>query len=81
MRRYYRQWEESFDGVSTEIEELIVSGDEVVAAVRAAGRMMGSDAEVEIHYAIVLSFRDGKIIKGREYFSREEALEAAGLSE
>lgn len=81
MRRYYRQWEETFDAVSTEIEELIVSGDEVVAAVRAAGRMKESDAEVEIHYAIVLSFRDGKIIKGREYLNRNEALKATGLSE
>jgi ketosteroid isomerase-like protein len=81
MRRYYRQWEETFDVLSTEIEELIIAGDRVVAAVRWAGRMKGSDAEIEIHYAIVLSFRDGKISKGREYFNREEALEAAGLSE
>jgi uncharacterized protein len=81
MRRYYRQWEETFDEVSTELEELIVAGDKVVAAVRGLGRMKGSDSKVDIHYAIVLSFRDGKISKGREYFSREDALEAAGLSE
>jgi ketosteroid isomerase-like protein len=81
MRLYYRQWEETFDEFSMEIEELSASGDEVVAAVRGAGRMKGSDAEVVVHYAIVLAFRDGKIIKGREYLTRGEALEAAGVSE
>jgi uncharacterized protein len=81
MRRYYREWEETFDEYSTELEESIVAGDSVVAGVRGLARMKGSDAKIDIHYAIVLSFRDGKISKGREYLSREEALEAAGLSE
>ena len=43
--------------------------------------MKESEAEVDIRYAIVFSIRDGKIAAGREYFTREEALEAAGLSE
>ena len=43
--------------------------------------MKASDAEVDMRYAIVFTFRDGKIIKGREYLSRQEALEAAGLRE
>jgi hypothetical protein len=64
MRRYYRQWEETFDEVSTDLEELIDAGDKVVAAVRGLGRMKGSDSKVDIHYALVLSFRDGKISKG-----------------
>ena len=80
MRRYYQQWEETFDELSIEVEELIVAGDKVVAAVRGLGQMKGSDAKIDIHYAIVLSFRDGKISKGREYFSHGEALEAVGLS-
>lgn len=81
MRRYYRDWEETFDEVSIEVEELIVAGDKVVAAVRGVGKMKGSDAKIEIRYAIVLSFREGKISKGREYFNREEALESVGLSD
>jgi hypothetical protein len=43
--------------------------------------MKGSDAEVDIRYAIVFSLRDGKIGMGREFASREQALEAAGLRE
>jgi uncharacterized protein len=81
MRRYYREWEETFDEVSIDVEELIVAGDKVVAAVRGIGKMKGSEAKINIRYAIVLSFREGKISSGREYLSREEALEALGLSE
>ena len=81
MRRYYRQWEETFDSFSMELRESIVAGDKVVVLIRSIGRMKGSDAEIKIRYAIVLSFRDGKIAEGREYLRREEALKAAGVSE
>ena len=81
LRQYYRQWEETFDAVRVEIEELTEAGDEVVALLRGVGRMKGSDAEIDIPYAVVISIRDGKIARGREYSTREEALEAARLSE
>jgi ketosteroid isomerase-like protein len=64
-----------------EVEELIDAGDQVVALVRGIGRMKDSDAEIDLRFAIVFTIRDGKIATGREYFTREEALEAAGLSE
>ena len=82
LRRYYGQWEKTFDDVRIETDELIdVGGDQVVAVVRSVGRMKGSEAEIDIRYAIVLSIRDGKVGRGREFASREEALEAAGLEE
>jgi ketosteroid isomerase-like protein len=81
LRHYYEQWEDTFESARTEVEELVDAGDQVVAVVRGFGRMKESEAEVDIRYAIVLSIRDGKIAAGREYFTRAEALEAAGLSE
>ena len=81
LRQYYRQWEETFDAVRLEAEELIDAGDQVVALIRGIGRMKDSDAEIDIRFAAVISIRDGKVATGREYFTREEALEAAGLSE
>jgi ketosteroid isomerase-like protein len=81
LRRYYEQWEDTFESGRVEVEELVDAGDQVVAVVRAIGRMKESEAEVDLRYAIVLSIRDGKIAAGREYFTREEALEAAGLRE
>ena len=81
LRDYYRQWEETFEKVRMEVEELIDAGDRAVALVRSIGQMKDSDAEIDIRYAIVFTTRDGKIATGREYFTRKEALEAAGLSE
>jgi uncharacterized protein len=81
LRQYYEQWEDTFETIRAEVEELVEAGDQVVAVVRGIGRMRESEAEVDLRYAIVFSIRDGKIAAGREYFTREEALEAAGLSE
>jgi len=79
MRAYIEDWEKTFDDTRAEVDEVIDAGDQAVAVVRVVGRMKGSDAEVDLRYAIVLSFRDGKIARGREYATREEALAAAGL--
>ena len=81
VRDHLRQWEETFDKGRMEVEELIDAGDQVVALVRGFGQMKDSDAEIDLRFAIVFTIRDGKIAAGREYFTREEALEAAGLSE
>jgi ketosteroid isomerase-like protein len=79
LRRYYEGWEETFDAIRMEVDEVIDAGDQAVAVVRGIGRMKGSESEIDIRYAIVVSFRDGKIASGREYFTKEQALRAAGL--
>jgi uncharacterized protein len=82
MRDYYQEWLDIFaDARSELVEDLIEVGDRVVAVVRYIGRIKGSDRQVEMTLAIVFTFRDGKIASGREYATRDEALEAAGLSE
>jgi ketosteroid isomerase-like protein len=50
---------------------------------RISGRPKGTSAEAELTLSVagVNTIRDGKIARGREYWTREEALEAAGLSE
>jgi ketosteroid isomerase-like protein len=80
MRRYYEQWYETFDDLRAEAEELIDAGDDlVVASMHVVGRMKGSDAVVDMRLAIVYTVRDGLIASGREYATRKEAFEAAGL--
>jgi ketosteroid isomerase-like protein len=82
MRDYYQDWLDIFaDARSELVEDLIEIGDRVVAVVRYIGRMTGSDTQVEMTLAIVFTVRDGKIASGREYATRTEALEAAGLRE
>jgi len=81
MRRYYTQWNETFDAIDVKTEELIDAGDQVVAMIRAIGRMKGSYATIDMRLGIVYTVKGGLIVRGREYASRDEALQAAGLSE
>jgi hypothetical protein len=39
----------------------------------------GSQAEIDMRLGIVCTVRNGLIVRGREYATREKALEAAGL--
>ena len=48
---------------------------------RVAGQMKGSDATIDMRLGIVYTVKGGLIVRGREYGSRDEALEAAGLSQ
>ena len=45
------------------------------------GHAAGSVADVVVDEVFVDKYRDGKIVEVREYRTRQEALEAAGLSE
>lgn len=79
-RHHLEQWMETFDDFRAELEELMDAGDRVVAVQRLTARMKGSEADVSLRYAVVYTVRDGKIDRIREYATREEALEAAGLA-
>jgi ketosteroid isomerase-like protein len=77
LRRYFQEWVDLFEGITNVPEELIDIGDNRVLAVqRAAGRAKLSGAETEIRFAVVYTVRDGKIVRGREYLDRGEALKA-----
>ncbi|MFL5909501.1 MAG: nuclear transport factor 2 family protein [Gaiellaceae bacterium] len=67
--------------MSEPVEPIDAGEDDVVAVIRISGRAKLSGVEAELTYAALYTFRDGKIARGREYWTRGEALEAAGLSE
>ena len=82
LRAYVQDWLDMFDDFKGEPVELIdAGGDEVVAVIRVSGRAKLSGAETEMTFAAVYTIREGKIADGREYATRDEALEAAGLEE
>jgi len=82
VRDYLQDWLDMFDPLTVEPLELVdAGGDEVVAVLRLGGRAKLSAVETEITFAIACAVRDGKIARGREYATRKEALEAAGLRE
>jgi ketosteroid isomerase-like protein len=82
MRAYLQDWIDTFDDFRAEPVELIDAGeDQVVAVVRIMGRARLSGVETDLTFAVAYTHRDGKIARGREYWTRDEALEAAGLRE
>jgi ketosteroid isomerase-like protein len=82
VRRYIQDWIDTFDGFSVVVEELRDVGDDRVLAIqRLNGRAKLSGTETDLRYAVVNTVRDGKVVRGREYLSVEDALEAVGLRE
>jgi len=65
-----------------EADEIIDAGERVVTAERVGGRgLKGSDAGtwVEDRFFRLVSFKEGKVWRVKEYRTRDQALEAAGL--
>jgi ketosteroid isomerase-like protein len=82
LRDHFQDWRDTFDDFRQEPVEKIDAGDDkVIAVFRISGRAKLSGVETDLTYAALYTFRDGKIERGREYWTRDEALEAAGLSE
>jgi ketosteroid isomerase-like protein len=82
MRAYVQDWIDTFDEFKIEPVELIdADGGVVVAVVRYGGRARLSGIETDERFGAVFTIRDRKIARGREYRTREQALQAAGLRE
>jgi ketosteroid isomerase-like protein len=78
MERYYRERAEAFGGGEVHIRSVEQAGDAVIvdALSTARGRVSGADIEEDI--SLVYWVRDGKIVRGQAFRSREDALVAAG---
>jgi ketosteroid isomerase-like protein len=82
VRAYAQDWLDMFDEFRSEAVELIDAGeDRVIAVTKISGRAKLSGVETDLTYAALYTIRDGKVARGREYWTKEQALEAAGLSE
>ena len=71
----------TWDNSTTQIGEVIGSGDTLVINNRREARGRTSGATVEFSYWIVVTFRSRKMIRQEWFAARAEALVAAGLSE
>lgn len=82
VRRYVQDWIDTFDDFSVVVEELRDAEDDRVLSIqRIKGRAKLSGTETDLRFAVVFTVRDGKVVRGREYLSVEDALEVAGLRE
>jgi ketosteroid isomerase-like protein len=81
IRRFYAEVRDVWASYTWEPEELMESGDDVIALLRSSGRGRGSGIEIERETAMVWTVRDKQARSLRFFRNREAALEAAGLSE
>jgi ketosteroid isomerase-like protein len=78
VRRYYEDWFDTLAELRAEVTEVIFDADErVAAAIRNSGRGRVSGVPVHGRYYVACTVRDGRIVSGREYGTRAQALEAA----
>ena len=75
------RWLDLLSDLRIEAKEHIDAGEYLVVPVRICGHAPDSDAEVVGEEVFLNKYRDGKIVEVREYRTREEALEAVGISE
>ena len=77
-----RGYTETFENFRIELLEVIHADDDyVITAIRDGGKLRGSDSEVWNRFFHVWTFRDGRIRRRTSHRDKEQALEAAGLSE
>jgi ketosteroid isomerase-like protein len=74
MRGYFEDWLATVDDMRADEGELTEVGDFVVADIRARATIQGSDAPKDVPYAIAARIADGKIVEGKEFRERADAL-------
>jgi ketosteroid isomerase-like protein len=81
FRQFLDRWWGEFHEPRVEVQELIDAGDQVLASLTFRGRGKQSGVETNWRLWQLWTLRDGKAVRGQGFTSRDEALEAAGLSD
>ena len=77
----FERWFDQWDEYGMEAERFIDRGDDVLVVAREHGRGARSGATVSSRIFCVLTFRDGKLLRYREFYDEAAALEAVGRSD
>jgi ketosteroid isomerase-like protein len=80
-KRFYDVFWSEFDEIRSEIKEIIDVDDRVMVGQRARVRGKQSGADVTLDFWQIWTVREGKVVHGQGFPTREEALEALGVSE
>ena len=82
LREWFNQVLERWESLHVEVEEITeAANDGVFYCLFLTGRGKGSGVDTELRVWAVNWFADGKVSRRRVFRERDEALEAAGLSE
>jgi ketosteroid isomerase-like protein len=81
LRSLFGGLHEVWGELEYDYEELIDAGEHVVAVVKRHARGKASGVDIETPLAVLWTVREGKVVKVVWFSTRENALEAAALSE
>ena len=81
VRESFERWLDQWDEYGGEAERFVDCGDEVLVVATEHGRGARSGATVSSRIFIVMTFREGKVLRYREFYDEAAAREAAGLRE
>jgi ketosteroid isomerase-like protein len=81
FRRFLETFLNEFSDFRLEVHELIEAGDQVLVSQTMRGRGKQSGVEANWRVWFLWTYREGKTVRGQGFTSRDEAFEAAGLSE
>jgi ketosteroid isomerase-like protein len=76
-----RLWLSAWNDLRVQAQEFLEAGDRVVVFTRQTATAKASGIPLDREFADVWELRNGKVVDVRFYWRREDALEAAGLSE
>ena len=80
VREWWDAVHEPWDYFKSHVQRTFVGGDKVVTVVRFEAKGKQSGAEVELPFLTnVFELKDGLVVEFNNYYSLEEALDAAGL--
>ena len=80
MERWLQDWSEAWSNWEFEPEEFLDAGNAVIVVIRMHAKGAGSGVELDRQDAIVYRFSEDKILRTDYYNSKQQALEAAGVS-
>jgi len=80
MLRFLSDWTSAWEEWRLEVESLHEAGEKVVAILRQHGRSKASGLDIDMVFAQVWTFRDGRYLRMDMYSDTGEALAAADVS-
>ena len=82
MLAYIGEWQEMFEGFGADLEELIdVGPGREIVVWRISGKAKASGVLIDMTFAVDYTIAGGKLVRGREYATKEEALAAVAAAE
>jgi ketosteroid isomerase-like protein len=83
VRTYWRRWLAAWRELEWDVQDYLDAGDDVVVLIinqHQWGRYTGIASEIP-PFALVYTFRDGKVVRFRSFPDHDSALKAVGLEE